>query len=167
MVDKVPVSTESGDKHAPAPTGPEHPLTLFQHRMSQLFDDFFGNWNLPSLDGGRDWLGGFNPRMDVTDDGRQLKVTVELPGLDEKDIEVTLTDNLLTIKGEKREESEEKGKDWLRHERSYGSFRRSLRLGREIDAGKVKASFRNGVLHLVLPKTAAAQEQVHKIPIHS
>jgi HSP20 family protein len=164
-----PEKRQSNGADAPVPQPSEHPITQFQRRMGQLFDDFIGNWgpgwNLPSLDMGGDWLGGFNPRMDVSDDGKEVSITVEVPGIAEKDIEVTLTDNLLTIKGEKRRESEQKGKDFLRRERSYGSFRRSLRVGPEIDASKVKASFKDGVLHVSLPKSPAAQQRTHKIPI--
>ncbi|HKI97012.1 MAG TPA: Hsp20/alpha crystallin family protein [bacterium] len=162
---------QPSQQQTPAPQPPEHPLTQLQRRMSQMFDDVFGHrgsfWNLPTLDSGPDWLADFNPRMDVTDDPAELTITVEIPGIEEKDIDVSLTDNLLTIKGEKHAESEEKGKDFLRRERSYGTFRRSMRVGPEIDASKVDATFKNGVLRVTLPKTPAAQKAARKIPIHS
>lgn len=158
----------TGRREPGAPS--EHPLTQFQ-RMMNLFNDAFTNWGLGwdmfPLDSTVGQLSSFNPRMDVEDDGKQLVVTVEVPGIQEKDVEVTLTDNLLTIKGEKHTQSEQKGRDFLRRERSYGSFRRSLRVGPEVDAGKVKASFKDGVLHVTLPKTPAAQKEARKIPIQS
>lgn len=170
MATKDSGSMEPKGNREPGPPS-EHPLAQFQRRMFNLFDDVFGSWGqgweLPSLDSGSGWFAGFNPRMDVTDDGKELVITVEVPGIQEKDIEVTLLDNLLTIKGEKHAENEQKGKDYLRHERTFGAFRRSLRVGPEVDAAEIKAAFKDGVLTVTLPKTATAQKEARRIPIHS
>jgi HSP20 family protein len=105
------------------------------------------------------------PRLDLTEDEKAVHVSVELPGMDEKDVAVSLSDRLLTIRGEKKEEKETKEKDVYRRERAYGSFRRTLELPIDIDATKIEARFRNGVLTIDLPKTKEAQEKVIQIPV--
>jgi HSP20 family protein len=105
------------------------------------------------------------PRLDVTEDDHALHVSVELPGMDEKDVSVSLADRLLTIRGEKKEEKEKKDKDVYRRERAYGSFRRALELPVEVDTAKIEARFRNGVLTIDLPKTKETQEKVKQIPV--
>ena len=105
------------------------------------------------------------PRLDVSEDEKTVHVSVELPGMDEKDVAVSLADRVLTIRGEKKEEKEKKDKDVYRRERAYGSFRRSLELPIEVDAAKIEARFRNGVLTIDLPKTKEAQEKVTQIPV--
>jgi HSP20 family protein len=105
------------------------------------------------------------PRLDVAEDDKAFHVTVELPGLSEKDVAVTVTDRVLTISGEKREEKEKKDKDVVRRERAYGSFRRAIELPGDVDAGKIAAKFKDGVLTVDVPKTKDAQERVKKIPV--
>jgi HSP20 family protein len=105
------------------------------------------------------------PRMDVTEDDKAFGVTIELPGMTEKDIAVSLTDRVLTVAGEKKEEKEQKDKDTYRSERRYGSFRRAFELPNDIDANKIEASFKNGVLKIDLPKTKEAQEKVKHIEV--
>jgi HSP20 family protein len=94
-----------------------------------------------------------------------VQVSVELPGMNEKDVDISLTDRFLTIRGEKKEEKETKEKDIYRRERSYGSFRRTLEIPTEIDSSKIEASFKNGVLTIQLPKTKEAQAKVTHIPV--
>ena len=94
-----------------------------------------------------------------------MKVTAELPGVDEKDVEVTLTDDLLTIKGEKKREQEKKEEAYHAVERSYGSFARSLRLPFAVDQSKVDAKFKKGVLTITMPKPPEAQKSAKKIEI--
>ena len=105
------------------------------------------------------------PAVDVTEKEKAYEITAELPGLDERDIEVALSNGALTIKGEKKEEKEEKKKDYYRSERHYGSFARSFRVPEGTDVGKIEANFKNGVLTVVLPKTAEAQKPEKKIAI--
>ena len=93
------------------------------------------------------------------------EITAELPGLDEKAIEVKLANGVLSIKGEKREEKEEKRKDYYRRERSFGSFERSFQVPEGIDTDKIAASFKNGILSVTLPKSAEAQKQAKRIEV--
>ena len=95
----------------------------------------------------------------------EIKVSAELPGMDEKDIDVSLTRDTLTIKGEKKEEKEDTGKDYYKMERSYGSFTRSIPLPVEVDTDKVQATFKKGVLEITLPKTAKAIQETKKVPV--
>jgi HSP20 family protein len=137
----------------------EDPFFTLRREMDRLFDDFWGSSLLEPY-------GTFNPRVDVTETETEVKVTAELPGLDEKDVEVSLTQNMLTLSGEKKAEKEDKGENYYRVERSYGSFRRTIPLPIEVEADKVEAIFKNGVLNVVLPKTAQAQAR-KKIAIKS
>lgn len=109
------------------------------------------------------------PKLDVHGDDKQIVVTAELPGIDEKDVEVSLNDNVLTIRGEKKTEREEKDekKNWYLSERSYGSFQRSIPLAVEIDQAKVAAKFTKGVLTVTLPKAAPQAAASTKIKIQS
>ena len=93
------------------------------------------------------------------------EITAELPGLDENNIQVKLANGVLSIKGEKREEKEEKQKDYYRRERSFGSFERSFQVPEGIDTDKIAASFKNGILSVTLPKSVEAQKQAKKIEV--
>lgn len=105
------------------------------------------------------------PQLDVSEDDKSFSVKVDLPGMDEKDVEVTLSDRVLTIRGKKEEDKETKDKDYYRRERSYGSFRRSIEIPSAVDSAKIDASFRKGVLTVHLPKTKEAQEKVKHIAV--
>jgi len=152
-----------GEKRLPVQREEERdPFYALQRRMDRLFDDFFNGFGLAPF--GESW-GEFSPRMDLSETEKELKVSAELPGLDENDIEVSLTKNTLTIKGEKKKEKEAKGQNYYRMERSYGSFWRSLPLPCEVEGDKVEATFKNGVLTITLPKTEEAQKHTKKISI--
>lgn len=99
----------------------------------------------------------FVPAFDVTETNDEIRVKAELPGMNTENIDVNLTGNLLTVKGEKKEEHEEKGENTHRVERSFGTFSRSFRLPSEVDPDKVEASYKDGVLSLKLPKTEAGK----------
>jgi HSP20 family protein len=105
------------------------------------------------------------PPVDVTEDAKGYKVTAELPGLDEKNIAITLTGDQLVLKGEKIAEKEEKEKNYYLSERNYGSFQRSFRLPEGVDRDKIEAAFTKGVLTITLPKTAEAQVPEKKIEV--
>ena len=119
-----------------------------------IFDHFFDDWSVPSLFGeDKTWM----PAFDITENEKEYIVTAELPGIDPKEIDVTLTDGILSVKGEKKEEKEDKEKDYHRVERRYGSFHRSFRIPGEVKSDKVDANFKDGVLRLTLPKAEEAK----------
>jgi len=135
------------------------------HRsLDRLFADAWGGTVAPSLLSDT-WTGKITPRLDVAEDDKAFHVTVELPGMTDKDVAVSVTDRVLTIRGEKTEEKEKKDKDVYRRERAYGSFRRAVELPSDVDAGKIEAAFKNGVLTIDLPKTKEAQDRVKQIPV--
>lgn len=105
------------------------------------------------------------PDIDEIEDDKAFHVSIELPGMDEKDVDITLSGRLLTIRGEKKEVEKEEGKDFYRRERNYGAFRRTLELPGEVDETKIEASFKKGVLTIELPKTAEAQEKIKHIAV--
>jgi HSP20 family protein len=128
-------------------------LTSLQKEMNRLFERFFEPaWDeLPSL--AAEWA----PALEVSETKEALVVKAEIPGIDPKEIQVSLQDQVLTIKGEKRHEKEEKDEHYYRMERAYGAFARSVRLPVAVDGEKVKAAFKNGLLTVTLPKTPAAK----------
>lgn len=128
-----------------------NPFMTLHHEIDRLFEDFMRGW--PTADR----VPEFIPEMDVTESDKEIEVTVELPGLQEKDVQVNVADNLLTIKGEKKAETEEKNKNYRLYERSYGAFSRTIELPSGIDPGAIKASLSNGVLKVTVPKPAPAQ----------
>ena len=134
----------------------EDPFITFQEQMNQMFDDFFRGSGLEPFSAFHEGQDAFSPRVDVVETNKEIKVSVELPGLEEEDIDVGLSQNVLTISGDKRQEKEEKGVSYLRAERSYGSFRRSIPLSGKVDASKADAEFKKGVLTVTLPKLVKA-----------
>src|SRR5574340_316343 len=151
-----------GKKSVSAKREEEHPFSLLRREMDSLFDNFFRGFDLEPFE---NRLGTFSPRIDVTENDKEMKISAELPGMDEKDIDVSLQNDMLTIKGEKKEEKEDKGKDYYRMERSYGSFSRSIPLPIEVETDKVEAKFKKGVLSITLPKTAKAVAETKKIAV--
>ncbi len=117
---------------------------------------------LPSLRNA-DWP--VAPAMDLVEKDKEYEITAELPGIDEKNVEIKLSNNTLTIKGEKQEEKEQKDKDYYLSERRYGSFQRSFQLPEGVDVDKIDASFAKGVLTVKLPKTAEAHKAEKKITV--
>lgn len=174
-VTKLAVKTEDKkpDEKGARSVAP-HPFASLRREIDRLFDDFeWGSWRSPFrrslfdvepfLRGEVTW--GKVPAVDVADTASGYEVTAELPGLDEKNIEVKISDGTLTIKGEKKEEKEEKKRDYYLSERHYGSFQRSFSVPDGVDAEKTEATFKNGVLTVTLPKTAEAQKKQKKIEI--
>lgn len=137
----------------------QDPFLTFEQQMNQMFDQFARGWSLaPFGSEGEPW-DLFNPRVDVSESDREVNVSVELPGLDEKEIDVSLSRDLLTIRGEKKRDEEEQGRNYYRAERSYGAFERSVVLPATVDADRAQALFRKGVLTITLPKTSAARAE--------
>ncbi len=140
-------------------------LQTFEQRMNRLFDDFFGrSWMAPSLLD-ESWS-AFRPRLDIMERDDALEISAELPGLDRKDIDVSLSEDMLTISGEKQTEREQEKGSVYRMERSYGSFRRQVALPCEVEADQVEATFKNGVLTITLPKVCADEDR-NKITVKS
>lgn len=136
------------------------PFAAMQKEINRVFSDF-GRSTPSKFDA------PLSPHIDVAETDASVEVTAELPGIDEKDFDVVLHDDLLTIKGEKKSEREEKKKDYHVVERSFGSFSRTIRLPFEADAEAVKASFAKGVLKLSIAKPVEAKNKTVKIPIRS
>lgn len=150
------------------------PFENLRLEIDRLFDDFGrGVWRSPFRLPGfeiepfwpRELAWGAKPAVDITEKENAFEVTAELPGLDEKTIEVKLVNGGLTIKGEKREEKEEKKKDYYLHERYFGSFERCFGVPESVDTDKIQASFKNGVLTVILPKKPEALKPEKKIEI--
>ncbi len=133
--------------------------------MENMFRHFWHDFPVV-WEGGADIAGTWTPNLDVSETDKAIEVRAELPGLDKKDIDISLDRNILTIRGEKRQEKEESGKRYHLLERSYGSFLRTIRLPTEVDEKKLEATFKDGVLKVTLPKTEESQKKVTHIEIH-
>ena len=142
----IPVGRERGVASA------ANPFVSLQREVDRLFDDFTRGFPVLTGNGA-----GLMPSMDVTETDKEIEITAELPGLEEKDVQINVADNLLTIRGEKKAEKEEKGKNYRLLERSYGSFERTLELPDGVNADAIKASISKGVLKVTVPKPAPAQ----------
>jgi HSP20 family protein len=119
-----------------------------------LFDRFFDDWSLPSLFSEEHTL---VPAFDITENEKEFIVTAELPGIDAKDVGVTISEGILTVKGEKKHEKEDKGDNYHRVERRYGTFSRSFRIPGKIEVDKVDANYKDGILKLTLPKAEGSE----------
>ncbi|PIU01269.1 MAG: hypothetical protein COT74_01835 [Bdellovibrionales bacterium CG10_big_fil_rev_8_21_14_0_10_45_34] len=135
--------------------------TLFGREWNDLFEDFFkGMEPLTNLKEAT-----FVPRIDVSEKEGEYRVKAELPGIEEKDFEVTFHDNVLFLKGEKRIEKDEEGDDFHHREVRYGSFERTIPFAAEIDADKVNADFKQGVLTVTLAKAQPTERKARKIAV--
>jgi HSP20 family protein len=133
--------------------------------MDRLFEDFWKGSGSSTFMTGPWQHGALNPHVDETEDEKAFHVKVELPGMDKDDVDVTLSSGVLTIRGEKKREEEEKGNNFYRKERAFGSFRRTLPVPVDVDEAKVEAKFEKGILYIELPKTAEAQKKVKHIAV--
>ena len=151
---------------AVAPWRPFPEMARWEREMERMFEDFFDRrwpmrwWpsraaeiSLPAVD------------LDLYEEKGEIIAKAELPGLTKEDIEVKITENVLTIKGEKKKEEEVKEKDYYRSERSYGSFMRSVELPREVQGDKIKATFKNGILEVRLPVSEEAKKKEIKVKV--
>jgi HSP20 family protein len=167
---KVPVKTENP---AAAPQA-WRPFESLRREVDRLFDDFDGGFwrspfRMPSFDVAPFRRGQATfaamPAVDVSETDKAYEITAELPGMDEKNVEVKLANGVLTIKGEKQDEKEEKKKDYYMRERSFGSFERTFAVPDGVDSDKIEAGFKNGVLSVTLPKSVEAQKAEKKIAV--
>ena len=170
----LPIKTEATPTAQTTKTSDWQPSEILRNQVDRLFHDFHSGFlqtpfSRPLLDIELFWRRdlGFNvtPAMDIVEKDKAFEVTAELPGLDAKNIGLQLSDGVLTIKGEKQEEKEEKTKDRYVSERRYGSFRRSLQIPGSVDTNKIEANFKSGVLTVILPKSADAEKKQRTIPV--
>ena len=146
--------------------GSGSPFAEFQKEMNRLFDNFSENmFSLSPMRRNLEEISAVYPKMDVSETDKEFKISAELPGMDEKDIDVSVSHEVLTIKGEKKAEKEEKKPNYFRTERSYGTFQRSIPLPAEVEKDQVKATFKKGVLNIVLPKSEKAVKESKKVEI--
>ena len=141
----------------------DHPLLSLHREVNRLFDDVFRGFGVPSI-------GGFDrspawPSLELGETDKEVRITAELPGLDEKDVDITVEEGVLTLRGEKKSEVEDKDRGYT--ERSYGRFERRIGLPRGIVQDKASATFKNGLLTVTLPKSEAANENIRRIPVNA
>ncbi len=138
-------------------------LNRVQDAFSDMFGRFFENWEmLPTFEGGTWW-----PLLDVAETDNDIVIKAELPGMKGQDIDISVQGNVLAISGQKLEGQEDKGLNYYRNERRYGSFRREITLPAPVDADKVEATFEAGVLKIVLPKSEAAKPRKVRVQEHA
>ena len=173
-VTQLPVKRASATEPAEAL---RHPIGSLRREIDRLFDDFAGAWSQwpfgrrlfdqrlfePRLMEPRAWREGDGeinvPAVDIEESEKEYRISAEMPGVEEKDIEVTASDDTLTIRGEKKHAREERAQGYELCERSWGAFERSFALPSGVDANRISAQFARGVLELTLPKTAEAQKK--------
>ena len=142
-----------------------HPFTSIERVMDQLMSDFVPVFPMPGLGvaaaEGTSWF----PQVDVTESENEFTLAAELPGMDLADIDLSVNEGLLVLKGQKRSQSEEQGRKLHRRERSYGAFERALRLPSDVDVAAIKAVFDKGVLTVTLPRIRPAKPEPTRIEI--
>lgn len=158
----LPTERQSGRREMAPGRDFWDPFTSMRRDVERLFEDFSRGlgWSPPALA-----QTGTAPRIDISETETELNIEAELPGVEENDVELILSDGRLTIKGEKKHEKEEKKKDYHLVERSYGSFARTLSLPFDVDPEQIKASFDKGVLKVTVPKPAEIKAKEKRIPI--
>lgn len=164
----IPWTRESN--RTPAAYREPDPFMTLHREVNRLFDDMWRGFDMPAF--GRvpswsantsGWSAGW-PNMEVSETDKDIRVSAEVPGLEEKDVEVLLDCDVLTVRGEKKSETEDKERQFS--ERFYGKFERRIALGTDVDEDKVDASFKNGILTVILPKTEQAQSKTKRIAIN-
>ena len=168
-ITKLPVKIEKTTTPTPQMW---QPFESLRREIDRMFDDFGGGlWRSPFRGSffepfrrGEAALAAL-PAVDVTETDKFYEITADLPGIDEKNIDVKLANGVLTIKGEKQDEKEEKNKGYYVRERSFGAFERSFEVPDSVDTDKIEATFKKGVLTLTLPKSAEAQKAEKKIAV--
>lgn len=158
----------SRDRDIAAGRAAEHPLMSFQRDMNRLFEDLWRGFDAPVPSRSEGMAATMiSPRIELKERDAEIEVCAELPGLKENDVEVTVTDNVLSIRGEKKLERKEEEKGYTYSERSYGAFERRIPLDAEILADRVEAKFADGLLTVTLPKNPVSRGHARRIPIGS
>lgn len=145
-----------------------YPFSLLHQEIDRLFDDAFKGFGTPSLDfSGSEKNKGtmLRPNVDISESEKQYNVTVEIPGVNQDDVSIEVSNGVLAIRGEKKFEKEGKDKSFYRVESSYGSFQRVLSLPKDVDQNAIEAEFKNGVLNLTLPRKASSKPDVKRINV--
>jgi HSP20 family protein len=177
-IKKSKATPERTAEKVPARHVSQHPLLALRQEVDNLFDTFFSGFSLGpfgrhgldldplrKMEGAFESLSAMVPRADFSETDELFRVTAELPGMDEDNIEVTLSDDVLVIKGEKKEDKTKEAENYHLTERHYGSFRRSFRVPEMVDQENVGAAFAKGVLEITLPKKPATGTSPKKIKI--
>lgn len=171
---KIPVKTSSSTVRRPQMYGESRPVEQLRTEVDRLLNDFLrGYWHVPFrrsvVDVEPYWRGeisfGATPAVDIVEKDDEYKLTAELPGVDEQTVDIKFSEGTLTLKGKKEKEREDAELDYFISERRYGAFQRSFRVPNGVDADKIEASVKRGVLTVTLPKTAEARKKQKKIGI--
>jgi HSP20 family protein len=162
--DLIPRGRDTNDTPATYGRGNDSPFMSLHREMNRLFDDVFRDYGLRPFGLGQSSMGSNWPSVEITEHDNELRVTAEMSGLDDKDVEVLLDDGVLILRGEKRSENEDKNRRFS--ERFYGRFERRIPLGRDVDQDKINAQFNNGLLTVTLPRSAEAESRVKRIAIN-
>jgi HSP20 family protein len=170
--DKAVVPVKRGDYSGSQLAAPS--LQQLHHEIDRLFDDAFRNFGFPSLSRsplwdqmlGSEFASSFQASLNVASDDEKYAITLEAPGLEQKDISLELKERVLVIKGNKQEETEDKEKQFYRIERRYGSFERVLSVPDDGDVEKISASMKNGLLTIQIPRLQTAKSEIKKITIN-
>lgn len=169
-MDKDKISRDPKDTAAPAPV--HSPLETLRHEIDRVFDDV--TRGLPSMNSlwspRKAWRSAFRnfdvmPQVDTSEDDTSYEISIELPGVEEKDVSLTVDNGMLTVRGEKKSQREEKKKEYHLTERSFGSFERSFQVPANVDEAKIVASYEAGVLTVVMPKSPNGKPSERRIPI--
>ncbi len=146
------------------------PIGQLHREMDQLFDHFFRGFDIGPRRGGGTFSsaltdGLLKPTLDIGANDKEYAISIEVPGVEQKDIKIEIANNTLTVSGEKQQKSEEKEKNYYRMERSYGSFRRILSLPEDADQDAIEANFKNGVLNITMPRKKPTGSDIRQIDI--
>jgi HSP20 family protein len=144
--------------------GEDDPVRTMQQSIDRIFDDFWRRFDLPML-GDDGSARAVVPRVDVRETDQEVEVVAELPGMNEEDVDVSVAQGMLTIRGEKKSEREQEGDGYVLRERSFGRVERIVPLPEGLDVDAAKATFKNGVLTVTIPKTAETQRAAKRIAV--
>jgi HSP20 family protein len=169
MVDLKALAPWRDKSQTPAPRGDDlhDPFLSFRRDVDRMFDDFFSGFGRRAVGSPFASWTAPTPSLDLTETEKEIVVTAEMPGLDDKDFEVNVSGDVLTLKGEKRAKHEHRNGDAYHMERRFGSFSRSVRLPFEVQDEKVDARYQKGELTIRVPKPADMQRQVRRIEVRT
>lgn len=147
--------------------GSAFPLSNLREAMDRLLEDWSEGFEVELPQALREGNFPMTPRLDVEETEKEIQVIAELPGMDEKDIHINISKDRLSLRGEKKQEKEEKGKTFYRKERVFGSFHREITLPCQVEGDKASAIFKKGVLNITIPKSPEARKESREVPIRA